>query len=59
MFCGVDPDRISVPVTHRQFVGQDGHSHYTLMRQQMISWGAIYTSLRERLDPARYQDGSR
>ncbi len=57
MFCGVDPDRISVPVTHRQFFSRDGQSHHTLMRQQMISWGAIYTSLRDRLDPARYHDG--
>ncbi|MET9243231.1 hypothetical protein [Nonomuraea sp. NPDC003709] len=57
MFCGVDPDRISVPVTHRQFFTRDGHSHHTLMRQRMISWGAIYTSLRDRLDVARYHDG--
>lgn len=57
MFCGVDPDRISVPVTHRQFFSREGRSHHTLMRQQMISWGAIYTSLRDRLDSARYHDG--
>ncbi|MFB6986885.1 hypothetical protein [Streptomyces sp. NPDC056304] len=57
MFCGVDPDRISVPVTHRQFFSRDGRSHHTLMRQRMISWGALYTSLRDRLDPARYHDG--
>ncbi|MER6002756.1 hypothetical protein ABT120_29585 [Nonomuraea angiospora] len=57
MFCGVDPDRISVPVTHRQFFTRDGHSHHTLMRQRMISWGAIYTSLRDHLDVARYHDG--
>ncbi|OXY88037.1 hypothetical protein BEK98_42865 [Streptomyces diastatochromogenes] len=57
MFCGVDPDRISVPVTHRQFFGRDGRSHHTLMGQRMISWGAIYASLRDRLDPARYHDG--
>ncbi|MFD7878583.1 hypothetical protein ACFV5G_31585 [Streptomyces sp. NPDC059766] len=58
MFCGVDPDRISVPVTHRQFFSLDGKSHHTLMRQRMISWGAIYTSLRDRLDPARYHEGA-
>ncbi|OIJ95686.1 hypothetical protein BIV24_08440 [Streptomyces colonosanans] len=56
-FCGVDPDRISVPVTHRQFFGRDGRSHHTLMGQRMISWGAIYASLRNRLDGARYHDG--
>ncbi|WP_189188288.1 FAD binding domain-containing protein [Streptomyces albiflavescens] len=56
-FCDVDPDRISVPVTHRQFFARDGRSHHTLMRQQMISWGAIYKSLRDRLDSARYHDG--
>ncbi|MEU5101114.1 MULTISPECIES: FAD-dependent monooxygenase [unclassified Streptomyces] len=59
VFCGVDPDRISVPVTHRQFFGRDGRSHHTLMRQRMISWGAIYTSLRDRLDSERYHDGRR
>ncbi|MFD4507071.1 hypothetical protein [Streptomyces sp. NPDC058457] len=56
-FCGVDPDSVSVPVTHRQFFARDGRSHQTLMRQQMISWGAIYQSLRDRLDRARYHDG--
>ncbi|WP_152860707.1 FAD binding domain-containing protein [Streptomyces acidicola] len=56
-FCGVDPDRISVPVTHRQFFSRDGRSHHTLMEQRMISWGAIYASLRDRLDSARYHDG--
>ncbi|WP_335937311.1 FAD binding domain-containing protein [Streptomyces sp. PTD5-9] len=57
VFCGVTPDRISVPVTHRQFFSRDGRSHHTPMRQQMISWGALHTSLRDRLDPARYHDG--
>ncbi|MFD4605159.1 hypothetical protein ACFWPQ_44970 [Streptomyces sp. NPDC058464] len=56
-FCGVDPDSVSVPVTHRQFFARDGRSHQTLMRQQMISWGAIYQSLRDRLDSACYHDG--
>ncbi|WP_432187812.1 hypothetical protein [Streptomyces sp. Tue6028] len=59
MFCGVDPDLISVPVTHRQFFSRDGQSHHTLMGQRMISWGAIHTSLRDRLDSARYHDGQR
>lgn len=56
-FLGVDTDRISVPVTHRQFFSRDGRSHHTLMAQRMISWGAIYGSLREGLDSARYHDG--
>ncbi|MEU0809714.1 FAD-dependent monooxygenase [Streptomyces sp. NPDC005970] len=57
VFCGVDPDQVSVPVTHRQFFTRDGRSHHTLMRQQMISWGAIYKPLRDRLDTVRYRDG--
>lgn len=56
-FCGVDPDRISIPVTHRQYFSRDGSSHLTLMGQRMISWGAIYASLRDRLDSARYHEG--
>lgn len=57
MFCGADPDRVSVPVTHRQFFTADGRSHHTPMRQQMISWGAIYQPLRDKLDNTRYRDG--
>ncbi|MEU6577175.1 hypothetical protein [Streptomyces sp. NPDC046805] len=57
MFCGVDTDQVSVPVTHRQFFARDGRSHHTLMRQQMISWGAIYKPLRDRFDSVRYRHG--
>ncbi|MFJ6141503.1 hypothetical protein [Kitasatospora sp. NPDC092286] len=55
--CGVDPDRVSVPVTHRQFFTGDGNVRIMPMRQQMISWGAIYQALRDTLPAERYHDG--
>ncbi|NEB96238.1 hypothetical protein [Streptomyces bauhiniae] len=56
-FCGVDPDRVSVPVTHRQFFTKDGNIRIMPMRQQMISWGTIYKALRDALPAERYHDG--
>ncbi|MFJ2781943.1 hypothetical protein [Kitasatospora sp. NPDC087315] len=56
-FCGVDPDRVSVPVTHRQFFTGDGNVRIVPMRQQMISWGTIYKALRDTLPAERYHDG--
>lgn len=56
-FTGVDPERVSVPVTHRQFFTKDGNSRVTPMRQRMISWGTIYKALRDTLPAERYHDG--
>ncbi|MFD7593708.1 hypothetical protein ACFV6D_11830 [Kitasatospora sp. NPDC059812] len=56
-FCGVDPEHVSVPVTHRQFFSGDGDARTTPMRQQVISWGAIYQALRNALPAERYHDG--
>ncbi|MFD5563417.1 FAD binding domain-containing protein [Kitasatospora griseola] len=56
-FCVVDPDRVSVPVTHRQFFTGDGNVRIMPMRQRMISWGTIYQALRDVLPAERYHDG--
>ncbi|MFJ5921129.1 hypothetical protein ACIQF6_00845 [Kitasatospora sp. NPDC092948] len=56
-FCGVEPDRVTVPVTHRQYFAADGGVDVLPMRQQMISWGTIHQALRDALPAGRYHGG--
>lgn len=55
--CDVDPDAVTVAVTHRQYFARDGQAQLGAMGQQMISWGTIYNSLRDTLAPTSYHGG--
>lgn len=55
--CDVDPDAVTVAVSHRQYFARDGQAQLGAMAQQMISWGTVYNSLRDTLAPTSYHGG--